>query len=102
MNEIIVSILEAEKRSDEIVKDAQAKARATRSNADENGEKVKNKAVALFKVHRSAVLKDAEKRAAEIYAEKIAEGERLAVELKNRSSGKISIYADKIAKEILN
>ena len=102
MNEIIASILEAEKRSEEIIKNAQLKAKAIRQNADEDSDKVKNNAVALFKVHRSAVLKDAEKKAADVYAEKIAEGTQYAEDLKNRSSDKINRFADEIAKEILS
>lgn len=102
MNEVIASILDAEKRAEDIVKTASAKARDIKRDADEKGEKIKNSAVAVFKVHRSATVKDAENKADGVYAEIVENGKRVAEELKSVSSSKTDTIAEEIAKSIID
>ena len=101
MNEIIASILDAEKRADEIVKLSAEKAKAIKQSAEEEGEKVKNSAVAVFRLHRAAELKAAEERAAAEYDAVISEGKSEAEILLKKSSEKTESYSDEILKGII-
>ncbi|MBO4251397.1 MAG: hypothetical protein J5911_01910 [Clostridia bacterium] len=100
MNEVIASILDAEKKAEEIVKNAAEKAKAIRANADGDGEKIKNGAVAVFKVHRTSSLRDAEKAAEGEYLAVFNEGKTKADEIAESVSTKFDSFADEVVKGI--
>ena len=100
MNEIISSILEAEKKAEEIVKMSAEKAKAIKQSADEEGEKIKNGAIAVFKLHRTAEIKSAEKRAASEYDAIIESGKGEIERIMKRSADKIEKFAEETVKDI--
>ena len=100
MNEIIASILDAEKKAEEIVKNSTETSKHIKQSADEEGEKIKNGAVAVFKLHRASAIKDAEKRAAKEYDAIIDGGAARAEEIKKSAADKIDFYAERIVKDI--
>lgn len=100
MNEVIASILDAEKKAEEIVKTAMEKSKAIRETADADGEKIKNGAIAVFKLHRASALKDAEKKAAEEYDAAFENGKAQANAIVNAASEKIDVFAEETIKEI--
>lgn len=101
MNEVIASILDAEKKAEEIVKNAAEKSKTIRENADADGEKIKNGAVAVFKVHRASMLKDAERTADTEYTAIFNNGKIKAEELIKTASEKIDAFVENVAKEII-
>ena len=101
MNEIIASILDAEKKADEIVKGASEKSKTIRETADVSGEKIKNGAVAVFKVHRASMLKEAERAAEKEYDAVFTSGKSQAEEIVKTASAKIDAYAQDVVKEII-
>lgn len=100
MNEIIASILDAEKKAEEIIKNSVENAKNIKSSADEEGEKIKNGAIAVFKVHRTAALKNAEQRAAQEYDSIVESGRLTAEEIVKSSADKIEIFAEQTVKDI--
>ena len=100
MNEIIASILDAEKKAEEIVKNSTEKAKDIRQSADEEGEKIKNGAVAVFKLHRSAELRDAEKRALKEYENIVTKGQASAEQIIKKTANEIDVCAEQIVKDI--
>lgn len=100
MQEVIASILDAEKKAEEILKNATEKAKTIRQTADENGEKIKNGAIAVFKLHRASALKTAETDANGEYDAILKAGENDAEEISKTSVNKIDEYADEIVKGI--
>ena len=102
MNEIIASILDAEKKAEEIVKNAAEKSKNIRANADIDGEKIKNGAVAVFKVHRASEIKGAERTAETEYDAVFNNGKLQAEELVKTASEKIDAFAEDVVKEIID
>nr|MBO4518331.1 hypothetical protein [Clostridia bacterium] len=100
MNEVIASILDAEKKADEIVKSSLEKSKAVRQAADSDGEKIKNGAVAVFKLHRVSAIKEAEKKAASEYDKILEEGKSAADKILADSADKAEYFADKTVKNI--
>ena len=100
MNEVIASILDAEKKADEIVKISVDKSKAVKQAADSDGEKIKNGAVAVFKLHRASAIKEAEKKAQAEYDKILAEGKKSAEKILTDSADKTDYFADKIVKSI--
>ena len=100
MNEVIASILDAEKKADEIVKLSAEKSKSLRQTADFDGEKIKNGAVAVFKLHRVSAIKEAETKAASEYDKILAEGKSAADKILADSADKTDYFADKIVKNI--
>ena len=98
MQEVIASILDAESKADEIIKNAAEKSKEIKRTADDDGEKIKSGAIAVFKVHRAAELNSAEKKADEEYQSILAEG---VAEAENIAA-KASKSVDKLAVEIVN
>ena len=101
MEEIISSILEAEKHADEIVKSASEQSKNIIINADSSAEKIKADAIVKFKAERKAALLSAEEKAQKEYDAKIAEGEKDAALLVAATEKKIDNIAEKILKEII-
>ena len=100
MNEIIASILDAEKKAEEIVKNSTEKAKNIKQSADEEGEKIKNGAVAVFKLHRTSALNNAEDSASKKYDEIVADGKKVSDEIVKKAADKIDFYAEQIVKDI--
>ena len=101
MDEVISSILEAEKKADSLVVEAQDNAKKAVLAADTEGERIKANAVESFKIHRKAALADAEKRGETEYAKIIARGEKRAKEVEAAARDNIETAADAVVKEIL-
>ena len=97
MDEIIASILDAEKRAEEIVRQSAEKAKRIKEDADAESEKIKNGAVAVFKLRRTSAIKEAEKKADALYEEVITKGKKDAEAVAVAAAA----GADKQAKEIL-
>ncbi|MBQ9485815.1 MAG: hypothetical protein IJU83_03150 [Clostridia bacterium] len=101
MNEVIASILEAERKADEIIDQSVIKSDKIRQTADEEGEKIKNSAVAVFKLNRASALKNAEKTASDEYDAIIERGKAQAEEIEKRAADKINSAAEEIVADIL-
>ena len=101
MNEVIASILDAEKKADETVKLSVEKSKNIKQTADIEGEKIKNGAIAVFKLHRASAIKDAEKQALSEYDKILSEGTASAEKIISDNSDKIDYFADKILKSII-
>ena len=101
MNEVIASILDAEERAEEIIKLSSEKSALIRKSADEEAEKIKNGAVALFKLHRNSAIKDAENRALDEYNAIMESGKNEAEKIKTAASDKLDALADNIVKGII-
>ena len=100
MQEIIASILDAEGKAEEIIKNASEKSKEIKRTADDDGEKVKNGAVAVFKLHRASDLKNAEKKADAEYDKILAQGQAEAEKISESASDSIDRLADEIVKSI--
>ena len=101
MEEIITSILEAERRADDVVKNAVDNAKNILIYAENNADEIREKAVADFKAHRKEVLSAAEKEADELYLKKIAEGNAAAEKLVASVKDKKSAAAEKLLNKII-
>ena len=101
MEEIITSILEAEKLADEIVKNAADSAKNIMIYAENNADEIREKAVNDFKAHRKAVIIEAEKNAEKSYAARIEQGKAEAKKLADGVSDKISAVANTILNGII-
>ena len=96
MDEIIASILDAEKKAEEIVRQASEKAKRVKEDADAESEKIKNGAVAVFKLRRTSAVREAEKKADALYEEVVNKGKKDA-----ETVAVTAANANKIAEEIL-
>lgn len=74
MQEIISSILEAEKRADEIIDDAVSKSKSIKKSANEKAEDIKFRAIYDFKKEREKALTEASVRAERAYSSLLDEG----------------------------
>ena len=101
MNEIISSILEAEKKADEMINQAQAEARALKLYSDKMAEEIKVKTVQEFKTLRVIELEKAEKTAEEKYNEIIKVGEEKANAIIIEAKDNLIKVADKIVEGII-
>lgn len=101
MEEIITSILEAEKNADEIVKNAADSAKTILIYAENNADEIREKAVNDFKAHRKAVIAEAEKKAGEAYSLRIKQGEKDAANLIAGVKDDTLKVADEILKSII-
>ncbi len=101
MNEIISSILEAEKKADSLVSEAQANAKKSVLFADAEGEKIKENAIDSFKTARKEALLKAEKDGDELYGKIASDGEKQAEEITALAKNNLEKTADLIIKEII-
>lgn len=101
MNEVISSILETEKKSEEMIKNAQIEARALKLSGDVSAVKIREDAVKNFKSLRVKEIELAEKNASEKYNEIIKNGEERALTLVTKSKENLVKVADKIVEGIL-
>ena len=100
MQEIIASILEAEKKADDIIKNSAEKSKDIKRTADDDGEKIKNGAIAVFKVHRAAEIKSAEKTADAEYDAILLNGKAEAEKISEKASESVDLFAEEIVKNI--
>ncbi|MBQ9513931.1 MAG: hypothetical protein IJR66_02985 [Clostridia bacterium] len=100
MDEVISSIIEAEKKADEMVKNSLDNAKKANISAEKEAEEIKDKAIASFKLHRKTVLADAEKTANEKYEARLSEGEKTAKNISNKAEEKIKELAIELVNEI--
>ena len=98
MQEVIASILDAENKADDILQQTIEKSKEIKRTADDDGEKIKSGAIAVFKVHRAAELNSAEKKAEAEYQLILAEGKNEAEKIAASASKSI----DKLAEEIVS
>ena len=96
MNDVISSILEAEKKADEMIQKAQADAKALKISSDKKSEEIKETAINDFKSLRAVELDKAEKEALEKYQQIIKLGEKKADELVENAKVNLLKVADKI------
>ena len=101
MNEIIGSILEAEKKADEMIKLAEEKARTGILEAGNKAEEIKKHAISVFKMHSKAIVKKAEEEAEKLFNDKIQAGKERAEKLVREASGEFDAAAEIIVREIL-
>ena len=102
MKEVINSILEAEKRADEITKAAVDKSNEILLIADEKAENLKIAAVNEIKETKKEILAAAEKKAGEEYDKIINEGKITARKLKDATVDKIDKSVDVVVRSILD
>lgn len=101
MEEIIGSILEAEKIADDIVKNAADNAKNILIYAENNADEIREKAITEFKSRRKEVLRFAEEQAEKLYAERVGEGRIKAEKTVLSAVAKKEAAAEKILKEII-
>ena len=101
MNEVISSIIETEKKADEMINQAQADARALKLSSDKTAEEIKFQAVQDFKALRATELEKADKMAEEKYNEIIKLGEERANTLICEAKENLIKVADKIVEGII-
>ena len=102
MNEIISSILEAEKKADEIITSAGLQAKSLVIEAEKKADKIRNDAVNDFKAFRKESIENADKKADKVYAEEIEGGNKKAAEIGESVKGKIDSVSDDIVKKIID
>lgn len=102
MNEMINSILEAEKKAAEIVGDASEKSKAVMIRGEEDAERVKENAVGEFAEERKKTIAEAERKAESIYGDMLDEGESAAYALKVSCKDKIENAADDVIGRIFD
>lgn len=74
MVDAISSILEAEKKADQILKENNEQVKKIILDAEDVSEKIKERAIVSFKLHKKSRIKEAEKNAEEEYTKVIEEG----------------------------
>ncbi len=101
MNEIINSILEAEKKSEEILKDASNNVKVISKECVAKSDSIKEEAITSFKLEKKKEIKSAEEKAEKEYNKKIETGVLEADSLINSVRSKIdNIVLDEL-KEII-
>ena len=101
MVELISSILQAEQNADKTIKDAQNSAKKIILDADTTASKIINSAIGVQKIHRIAVLKDAEIKAEEEYNKIIEVGQEKAKRIYDDACKNFDNVSDDIVKSIL-
>ena len=96
MNEIINSILEAEKKADEIVKTAQEQSKAIILSSEETAENVRTEAVKSVKEISKKKNAEAEKVALSEYEKVMAEGVKTAEKIKKDAEKKVGQVAGEV------
>ena len=101
VDQVIGSILEAEARADEIVKEANFRAKADLSAADEQAENIRENAIDASKKLRKEKLKQAETAAQARDLERMKEGNAQSEALKTAARPRIEEAAENIAKKVV-
>lgn len=85
INEVINSILEAEERADQIVKNANAEAKAKLAAAEEKAGIIREEAQKTAREEKLAVISKANAEADELYEKMIKDAEESALEIKKNA-----------------
>jgi vacuolar-type H+-ATPase subunit H len=101
MLEVISSILDAERQSDSIIKQADEKSKANILSAESQAEGIKSAAIEKFKNERSSKIMDAESIAENEYNIIVDQGRLQANNLKESVSGKIASVVDFVVENII-
>ncbi len=96
MKEIIDSILDAEKKAEQIILEALSSASKITSTCVEQGEKAKTLVALSFSAERKLAILDAEKTAKEKYDETVSKATLEANALKSGAEDKIQNLVDQI------
>ena len=94
MNEIVGSILNAEKEAERIVSEASEKGKAAVLNGETRAEEIRERAVSEFSEERKNTLAQAEARAEAVYGEMLENGKAAATAFKAKCEGKIESAAE--------
>ncbi len=97
MDKIISSILDAEKKADEITDLLTEKAKDIVLSAEEKAEKIRESAILSSKAQKKKAIFSANEKAEEEYIKKINEGEKIAQAIYDNAQKNI----DKVAEEIV-
>lgn len=101
INEVITSILDAEKEAERIAKEANVSARERIAGADEKAKTVLDEARTFAKNERLSLTETATKKADEDYALSIKNAEQNALAIKERAKGNVQKAVDFIVEEII-
>ena len=101
MNEIISSILTAEKEAEERIKQADETAKNNTLKAEVDAEKIKETAIENFKAIRKEKILEANNKAEEEYLLKVKEGRVEADRIADNAFKNVDAVANDIVKEIL-
>lgn len=99
LNEIIGSILDAEREAEKIVQDALEEAKVMNANAVVEAEKIKNDTIQKVRDERRMVISTAEKEAEESYDEIISLGKKHAEKILRET--KTAAVAQNIKEKVL-
>ncbi len=101
MVDTINCIIDAEKKADEIIFNANERAKGILLDGEKQSEQIRNTSIYSVKVSRSAKIKKAIEKAEEKYNQKIEEGKVFAQELYENASPKIDNVVKEIVEDIL-
>ena len=101
MNEIVSSILAAEKEAEEKIIKAEETAKNNALQAEVDAEKIKEDAIENFKLLRKEKILSAINKAEEEYSLKVKKGQEIANQLAGEATKKVDAVAIDIVKEIL-
>lgn len=101
MDNVISSILEAEKKADEIIASAAEKAKNIILEGESAAEKIRETAVWSFKAQKKGALLSAEKKASEEYNRIIETGKNKAQDVYTAAVKKSAKAADELIKDFL-
>ena len=102
MEEIIQSIMDAEKSAEEMIRAAREQAKAILAQADDRSGEIRDQAKAEIKLRREQTLALAERTAEREFAESLAEGEAQGAEIERLAEAKIEAAADLIVGRVTN
>ena len=101
MLEVISSILDAEKKADAIIKQADDKSKSLILSAESQSEGIKSNTIKKFKAERTAKITDAEVLACTEYNSIIEQGNLQANELKDGVTDKVPSVVDFVVDSII-
>ena len=100
MEEIIQSIMDAEKSAEEMIRTARDQAKAILAQADDRSGEIRDRAKAEIKLRREQALALVERTAEREFAESMAEGEAQGAEIERLAEAKIEAAADLIVRRV--
>lgn len=101
MDEIISSILDAEKKAEEILKNSTETAKSIILEGEGKAEDIKSDAIATLRAQKKQIIIDAELEAEKRYQEIVLKGSKEADEIIESANSNVDKACDFIVKEIL-
>ena len=101
MQEIISSILQAEKKAEEIIENALSEAKSKKLAGDATAEQIKNSAVENFKANRVSVLSKAEQDAELAYNDAVRKGREESMGKVEQARANLFKAADFIVEKVV-